>query len=101
MEQSNELLELFRTQQYAEEIGKALSNREIDLYIGIGCRLIAEAQEVIDKELFDELGLTKEEVELDIAKFEYNLDEFTEAFMEKEKAIVLMKDNEPMFFHMN
>lgn len=101
MEQSNELLELFRTQQYAEEIGKALSNREIDLYISIGCKLLAEAQEVIDKELFDELGLTKEEVILDIERIEYNLDEFTEAFMEKEKAIVLMKDNEPMFFHMN
>jgi sulfopyruvate decarboxylase TPP-binding subunit len=101
MEQSNEILELFRTQQYAEEIGKVLSNREIDLYISIGCRLLAEAQEVLENETYHEVGLSREEVILDIERIEYNLDEFTDAFMEKEKAMVVMKYDKPMFFHMN
>lgn len=101
MEQSNEILELFRTQQYSHEIVDALTSKEIDMYISIGCNLLAGAQEVLENETYHEVGLSREEVKLDIEKIEYNLDEFTEAFMEKESAMVIMKYDVPMFFHMN
>ena len=93
--------QLFVTQQYEKEIGSTLSNTEIDMYIGLGCKLLEDAQEVVEKNLFDEAGMTKEEVDLDIERIEYNLNEFTKAFMTKENTIVIVKDNKPMFYHMN
>ncbi len=47
------------------------------------------------------MGLTRDDVRLDIERIQYNLDLFTEAFMEKEKAMVIMNYDTPMFFHMN
>ena len=96
-----EIIQLFVTQQYEKEIGSILSNTEIDMYIGLGIKLLEDAQEVVENKLFDEARKTREEVDLDIERIEYNLNEFTKAFMTKENAIVIVKDDKPMFFHMN
>mgnify|MGYP003636685431 FL=1 len=96
-----EIIQLFVTQQYEKEIGSILSNTEIDMYIGLGIKLLEDAQEVVENKLFDEAGKTKEEVDLDIERIEYNLNEFTKAFMSKENAFVIVNDDKPMFFHMN
>jgi len=101
MSYQSELVQLFTTQQYAKEIGSTLSNTEIDMYIEAGCKILEDAQEIVEKDLFDEARMTKKEVELDIERIEYNLDEFTKAFMKKENAMLIMKDDKPMFFHMN
>ena len=98
---AKEIVELFTTEQYAKEIGSVLSNTEIDMYIEAGCKILGDAQEIIEENLFDEAGMTKEEIELDIKRIEYNLNEFTKAFMKKENAMLLMKDSKAMFFHMN
>ena len=101
MSYQSELVQLFTTQQYAKEIGSTLSNTEIDMYIEAGCKILEDAQEIVEKDLFDEARMTRKEVELDIERIEYNLDEFTKAFMKKENAMLIMKDDKPMFFHMN
>ena len=101
MSYQSELVQLFTTQQYAKEIGSTLSNTEIDMYIEAGCKILEDAQEIVEKDLFDEARMTKKEVELDIERIEYNLDEFTKAFMKKENAMLIMKYDKPMFFHMN
>ena len=96
-----QIVEVFTKEQFAIEIGKALTNTEIDMWIGAGCKILGDAQEILEKELFDEAGMTRKEVELEIKKIEYNLNEFTKAFMKKENAMLLIKDSKPMFFHMN
>tara|TARA_B100001173_G_scaffold131362_1_gene113938 strand:- start:1250 stop:1561 length:312 start_codon:yes stop_codon:yes gene_type:complete len=96
-----QIVEVFTKEQFAIEIGKVLTNTEIDMWIGAGCKILGDAQEILEKELFDEAGMTRKEVELEIKKIEYNLNEFTKAFMKKENAMLLMKDSKPMFFHMN
>ena len=96
-----QIVEVFTKEQFAIEIGKVLNNTEIDMWIGAGCKILGDAQEILEKELFDEAGMTRKEVELEIKKIEYNLNEFTKAFMKKENAMLLMKDSKPMFFNMN
>ena len=95
-----ELLEMFRTEQHAVEV-LTMSNTEIDGYIEIGCVILGEAQEILTNKMWELVGMSKEAIELDIARIEYNLEIFTEAFMEKENAIVIMGYDKPIFIHMN
>ncbi len=100
-----ELTKIFTSQQYLEEI-LTLSNTEIDLWIEAGAKVLIGAEETLEDievnaHLYEEMGLTRDDVRLDIERIQYNLDLFTEAFMEKEKAMVIMNYDAPMFFHMN
>ena len=96
-----EILQMFRTEQYANEISSTLSNTEIDRYIGVGCLILGEAQEILSMKLWEAVGMTKEDIELDIVRIEYNLEQFTEAFMEKENVMLIMGYDKSMFIHMN
>jgi len=96
-----ELLSMFTTEQFASEIVIALTNKEIDDYLNFGCKLLIDAKTVLASGEYLELGLTKAQVKLDIVRIEYNLDQFTKAFLMKENMLVLTKYDEPMFFHMN
>ena len=97
----SEITKLFLTEQYTSEIVSTLTNKEIDSYLDYGVRLLLDAKKILESGEYKEYGLTRSQVVLDIAKIEYNLDKFTEAFLIKERMMVLTKFEEPMFFHMN
>jgi hypothetical protein len=98
---NSKLTQLFLTQQYAKEIENALTSKEIDNYIGFGVNLLMDAQQVLESGEYIGIGMSREDIELDIERIEYNLDEFTEAFMNKENAMVITKYERVMFYHMN
>jgi len=97
----NQLLKLFTEEQFAQEIADNLSNTDIDMYLDYGTKLLVDAEECLEDESYLEVGKTKAEVKLDIARIRYNLDQFTKAFLMKEKAEVMTKYGGIMFFHAN
>jgi hypothetical protein len=96
-----DITKLFITQQYASEIAEALTNKEIDRALTIGVKILSDAKDKLVDGSYTEQGLTKEEVELDIKRIEYNLGEFTGAFLKSENMEVLTEYEVPMFYHMN
>ena len=97
----DEITKLFLTEQYTNEIVSALTNKQIDSYLNYGVRILLSAKETLESGEYIEHGITRLQVELDIARIESNLSKFTEAFLIKERMMVLTKFEEPMFFHMN
>lgn len=97
----NKLLKLFTEEQFAKEIADNLSNTEIDMYLDYGANLLIDAEKCLKEESYYEVGKTTAEVKLDIARIEYNLDQFTQAFLMKEKAEIMMQYGGVMYFHAN
>jgi len=97
----NPLLKIFTEEQFAQEIADNLSNTDIDMYIEYGSRLLHDAEECLKDESYYEVGKTTAEVKLDIERIKYNLDQFTKAFLIKEKAQVMTEYGGIMFFHAN
>jgi hypothetical protein len=97
----NPLLKLFTEEQFAQEIHDNLSNTEIDNFLDAGTKLLLDAEEYLKDESYVEVGKTRSQVVLDIARIKYNLDQFTQAFLMKEKAEVMTEYGGIMFFHAN
>ena len=97
----NPLLKIFTEEQFAQEIADNLSNTDIDMYIEYGSRLLQDAEECLKDKSYYEVGKTTAQVKLDIARIKYNLDQFTKAFLIKEKAQVMIEYGGIMFFHAN
>ncbi len=97
----NGLLKVFTEEQYVSEIVDNFSNTEIDEFIEAGSKLLIDAERCLEEKTYYEVGKTTAEVKLDIARIKYNLDKFTEAFLTKEKAEVLMSSGGIMFFQGN
>jgi hypothetical protein len=96
-----ELTEIFTTEQHTNEIVKALTNVQIDIYLDLGVKILISAQQKLESGEYIEEGITKKQLELDIARIEYNLDIFTEALVIKENMVVITKYPKAMYFHMN
>lgn len=96
-----QLVKLFTTEQFTKEIVKACTNTMIDKYLSIGCRILVDAEEILESGEYEEHGINEARVKLDIERIKYNLDRFQEALMIKEKAEVITKYGNPMFFHAN
>lgn len=96
------LLDLFTKEQFAKEIQSNLTNSEISVFIEKGLRLLNDAELCLKLELFhQEIGKTKKQIELDIARIRYNLEEFVKALLFIEKADVITNYGNAMYFHMN
>jgi hypothetical protein len=96
-----ELTEIFTTEQHTNEIVKTLTNVQIDIYLDLGVKILISAQQKLESGEYIEEGITKKQLELDIARIEYNLDIFTEALVIKENMVVITKYPKAMYFHMN
>lgn len=97
----NPLLKLFTEGQFAQEIHDNLSNTDIDMYLDYGTKLLLDAEECLKDGTYVEVGKTRSQVVLDIERIRYNLDQFTKAFLMKEKAEVMTQYGGVMFFHAN
>lgn len=97
----NELLKLFTEEQFAKEIHDNLSNTDIDKLLEAGIKLLIDAEKCLDDGSYYEIGKSTEDVKLDIERIKYNLDQFTKAFLMKEKAEVITNYGSAMFFHAN
>ena len=95
------LLDLFTKEQFAKEIQENLTNTEISVFIEKGIRLLSDAELCLKLELFQEIGKTKKQIELDIARIKYNLEEFIKALLFVEKSDVITNYGNAMYFHMN
>lgn len=95
------LLDLFTKEQFAKEIQSNLTNSEISVFIEKGIRLLNDAELCLKLELYQEIGKTKKQVELDIARIRYNLEEFVKALLFVEKSDVITNYGNAMYFHMN
>jgi hypothetical protein len=98
---NEDLTEIFTTEQHTDEIVKTLSHVQIDIYLDFGVKILISAQQKLESGEYIEHGIKREELELDIARIEYNLDIFTEALVIKENMIVITKYPKAMYFHMN
>ena len=95
-----DLSRIFTSEQYLSEI-MTLSNTDIDRWLEAGARVLIGAETTLEDGSYEEVGLSRDEVLLDIERIKYNLDLFTEAFVTKEKFMPLIKDDRVMYFHMN
>lgn len=95
------LLDLFTKEQFAKEIQENLTNTEISVFIEKGMRLLNDAELCLKLELYQEIGKTKKQIELDIARIKYNLEEFIKALLFVEKSDVITNYGNAMYFHMN
>jgi type VI protein secretion system component VasA len=95
-----DLSKVFTSEQHLDEI-MTLSNTDIDRYLEAGARVLIGAETALEDGSYEEVGLSRDEVLLDIERINYNLDLFTEAFATKEKFIPLINGDMVMYFHMN
>ena len=95
------LLDLFTKEQFAKEIQSNLTNIEISVFIDKGIKLLNDAELCLKLEFYKEIGKTKKQVELDIARIRYNLEEFVKALLFVEKSDVITNYGNVMYYHMN
>jgi hypothetical protein len=62
---------------------------------------LEDAKLTLKLEFYKEIGKTKKQVELDIARITYNLEEFLKALLFVEKTAIITNYGKPMYFHMN